>query len=201
MAVNINLNETYKFLEETEIKVIKQMQDILKKDNRNASYKLYNSFEGELKRTSKGFLFTIKYAEHGNFVLDSKRRFKKKGPSKKAIDEIKTWILNKGIPIGNGKIRTPLSKTRSSDDKDQLMSRTKASSKKNEGALTSFAYAIWYSTKKNRRIKTPATDFLKPYNNLFKSNSTFIKQISKNLMKDGIRYIGTTPFNQIKIKV
>lgn len=198
---NLTLNKTYEYLEKEEIKVIDQMQSILSKFNRNASYKLYNSFQGNLKRTNKGFLFTITFAEHGQYVLQHKRRFTRKHPSKQAIEEIKKWIVNKGIPIGNGRIRTPMSKTRTTDDKDQLLSRTKAESNTLDKQRTSFAYAIWYSIRNNRRTKTPKTDFLKPYDNLFKSNSSFINGLKVALSEDGIKYIGTTPFDQIKIKL
>ena len=73
MANNIKLDNTFKELEKFEIELIKEMQNILKRDNRNASYKLYNSFEGNVEYKDSNLSFTIEYAPHGNFVLNSKR--------------------------------------------------------------------------------------------------------------------------------
>jgi len=190
----MKLDNTYIFLEETEVKLIKEMQNLLTKGKRNASYSLYNSFEGEVIRSPKGFIFKINYAKHGGFVLDDKRKFKKKGPSKAAIDSISRWILNKGIAIGKGKIRTPLKKESS---KTGLQPASKAYSKNKE--RKNFAFAIWYANKKRGRTWAKKVNFMKPYENLFKSKN-FSRDLQRNLLKDGLVFIGKD-LKEMEIKI
>ena len=176
----------------TEIELIKAMQLILTNDKRNATYKLYNSFEGDLKVTKGSMAFKITYAKHGAFVLDSKRNVKS---DKKPIAAIKNWILSKGISIGGGRIRTPLKLG------GKKVGRAEAERISNDKKLTSFAFAIWATIKKNRRVKARPTNFLKPYDNLMKSK--FKTALGKAVAKDTIKIV--TPMivgkDGMKIKI
>ena len=191
----MEMNNTYKYLEGVEIKLVKEMQAILTQKKRNASHSLYNSIEGEIEKSSKGFLFKISYARHGDFVLDDKRNVIHNA-SKNAIQSIMDWILNKGVSIGKGKIRTPLKKEGS---KTGLEPASKAYSKKDE--RRNFAFAIFNSIKNDKRTKAKKVNFLKPYENLFKSKN-FSSLLSENLAKDGLTFIGKDLNNmEIKIKM
>lgn len=172
------MNNTYKLLEVTEIELIKAMQQILTDNKRNATYKLYNSFEGDLKVTKNSMAFKITYAPHGAFVLDSRRNVKS---NKKPIAAIKAWILSKGISIGKGRVRTPLKLG------GKKVGRAEAERISNDKKLTSFAFAIWATIKKNRRVKARPTNFLKPYNNLMKSS--FKTALGRAVAKDTISII------------
>jgi hypothetical protein len=106
-----------KFLMKWEAKIIPQILAILTGNRRNASKRLYNSIKDKgflYKTTRTGLEIVLQYAKHGKYVLDNRRNGKKMGPSIKggysAINSIKRWILQKGISIGGGKIRTPLKK-------------------------------------------------------------------------------------------
>ena len=159
----MEMSNTYKFLQNAEIKMVKEMQDILVKGggdgrNRNATHKLSNSFQMELKRSTTGFIIKILYAAHGKYVLDSRRKVTKAKPSKLAIDKIKAWITAKGIPVSGGRLRTPLA-SKSGGKASRVESKSKAMDKE----LTSFAFAIWFKMKRDGKISTLPTDFLKPY--------------------------------------
>lgn len=181
------MDNTIKYLESVENRMVKSIQKILMVKNRNASYRLYNSISMSLSTSTNGYLIKLEYAKHGAFVLDSNRNVRKKNPSKEAIDEIKKWITNKGISVGKGRIRTPLS-SKSGKQKANIEAR------KSDSELTSFAWAIWKSIKKNGKIKTPRTDFLAPYNNLVGTggagNNKFQRDLAAALSRDTITMIG-----------
>ena len=190
------MNSTYKFLVKTENRLIKEMQDILVKGgadgrNRNATHKLSNSFQMSIKEipNNRGFTMTINYAAHGKYVLDSRRRITKPKPSKLAIDKIKKWITDKGIAVDSksGKLRTPLD-SKSGGKATRVESRSASMDKE----LTSFAFAIWYSIKKNGRISTMKTDFLKPYKNLTVKSNTFNMNMRKALKADTLYTINNS---------
>lgn len=196
------MDNTIKYLETVENRMVKAIQKILTTQNRNASHRLYNSISMSLSTNNNGFLIKLEYADHGKYVLDSTRRVKKNNPSGKAIEEIKKWITNKGISVGRGRIRTPL---KSKSGKQEANIEARKSSRDKE--LTSFAWAIWKSIKKNGKIKTPRTDFLLPYNNLVSSNK-FQTDLAAALAKDTITMIGGAKNiklfgknNTIKIKI
>jgi len=150
------MENTYTYLLETESKVIPKIQEILIKERRNATGKLRNSFEIDIKdkQNNDGFEINMTYAAHGKYVLDNRRRIKK-GPSSNAIQSIMDWIVNKGISIGGGKIRTPMGNARTQAQQDPLAKRR------------AFAFAIYYSIKKKGRTWANSTNFLKPWNNIY----------------------------------
>lgn len=158
-----DLKHTEDFLIRQEQEVVPKIQEILTKNRRNATARLYNSinFTIQDKPNNTGFEIYLDYANHGNFVLDNRRNVRKAGPSREAIASIMNWISNKGISIGAGKIRS-------------VQGTTQAQSKSTKpDAITmrkNFAFAIWYNIKKKGRTTAPSTNFLKPWNNLYKSS-------------------------------
>lgn len=178
-----NYFNTEKYLGKVEIDTIRQMQAVLMRDNRNASNKLYNSFEMRYDKTDNGFFITMDYASHGKYVLDSRRRIRAAGPSRQAINSLMQWILDKKISVGNGQVRTPM--TKRDDRGGEYDLEPKHTSYNKEKEVKSFAFAIWYNTKKRQSIATPSTNFLKPYENLMK-NRTFKDGLVEALAKDGI---------------
>lgn len=189
----IPLKETYYYLERVSIKLIKDMRSILTQRKRNATHRLYNSLEADLTATSNGIRFTIEYAEHGKYVINSKRNIRKKGPSQSAVQAISEWILAKGIPIGSGKIRTPMTNKRG---KYQPASKVYSKEKERE----KMAWGIFMNIKKRKKVKAPSTNFLSPYQNLLRSRD-FGTQLSDNLAKDGLTFMGKDTSGEIKIKM
>ena len=186
------MDNTLNFLEGIQYEVTKQMVAILDRENRNASRKLRTSLLADdamvISRTNTGFIIKMKFASHGKYVLDNRRRIKSQYPSKGAIASIKQWILDKGISVGGGRIRTPLKKTSSRGGQFDLEPKHTSYSKDKE--LTKFAFAIFYNIKKRGRTWSNKTNFLRPYENLVSSsNSSFKNGMVNNLAKDGIKII------------
>ena len=174
------LNNTEEFLIKQEQILIPQMQKILTEKRRNATAKLYNSFTFDIedKPANEGFIITMYYAPHGNFVLDGTRTYTKRGPSQEAITLIMKWIQNKGISIGGGKIRTPFN------------AKPKSAVKNPSDPLEKFAKAIWYSQYKNKRTWAGSTNFLKPWYDQYASDD----------FQDGLAHaIGLDLGNQIQV--
>lgn len=202
MPVNLDkLQFTEKYLIKVEIDTIRQMQQILDRNNRNASKRLRNELHMDLVDTQKGFDIVMRYPIHGGVVLDGKMKYQKKHPSRAAIESIMNWITTKGIPIGGGKLRTLY--------KDQAFVKAKKEARKvspttgnPSNEVSSFAYAIWYANRNRGKVKTPPTNFLRPYQNLLR-NSTFKSELVKNLWKDGYGIFGDAikrgKINEIKI--
>lgn len=163
------LNNTEDFLIGQERELIPQIQNILTEQRRNATSRLYNSFNYviEDKKDNEGFIIYLDYAEHGNFVLDGTRKYVSSKPSAKAIQSIMEWIGVKGISIGSGRISS-LSKLTKTDPEKQRKA---------------FAFAIWYAQKKRGATWAGSTNFLKPWNNLYKS-SDFQEGLALAVAKD-----------------
>lgn len=181
------INNTVDYLNKLEPRLRKDMRAILTKNRRNASYRLYNSFFFFIKKVRTGIELEFQYAKHGKYVLDNRRKVVANKPSRKggysAIHSIKRWILAKGISIGQGKIRSVYK------EGGKNVSTQRAKAKSLDKKLTSFAYAIWFNIKKQGRTSTPSTNFLKPYENLYKQQ-TFKRGLRQALVKDGWVIIG-----------
>lgn len=207
-----NLQFTERYLTKVEVDTIKQMQAILTRENRNATHRLYNSFQTSLDETPNGFLIKMEYATHGKYVLDDKRRitrnasYNKQNPKDPTtvIGQLINWILNKGISVGGGKIRTPLKKSKYNQGGSSIYSpKTEAEQQNPYPELTSFAFAIFNNIKKRGRTFTPSTNFLKPYQNLIK-NRTFKIGLMTALAKDGTKVFSDPVLsgkNEIKIHI
>ena len=180
----MEMNNTLIYLESVERQIIQKMEEILMKENRNATHSLSNSFQGKVVKTKQGFSFTIDYMEHGKYVLDNRRRVKKQKPSRLAIENIMAWITNKGIPVGKGRLRTPLRNKKTK----QLYPTTSTYKSDVQSQKKSFAFAIWFNIKKKGRTWAPSTNFLKPYTDMFRSNN-FISDLQTNLSRDGIELL------------
>lgn len=192
---NLLMSNTVNILRNIGDQLVGEMRQILKRENRNASHKLYDSIEWDLLKKDNGFQFSIGYDAHGKYVLDSRRRIQKPNPSynredvkpgkrnpQTAIGMIVKWIQDKHISIGLGKTRTPLRKKGTKE----LQSRVSAQQKVNE--MVGFAFAIWHSQRHNQRIKTRPTNFLLPYQKLTKTKS-FRKLLVGSLLTDGITIV------------
>lgn len=171
-----NLNNTLTYLNKVKPKVLGSTKGILTRERRNASNRLYNSLDIEVFEDRNMFYIDLTFADHGKYVLDSRRRYKKNHPSTQAVNQLKKWITQKGISIGGGRITTVQGK-----------SNTQAKSQSNDAKLTSFAKAIWYKNKKQGRTSTPknklGTNFLKPFNNMSK-DKTFREGLKTALALD-----------------
>jgi hypothetical protein len=145
-------------------------------------------------------MVVMEYPIHGGVVLDGKMKYNKPGPSKKAIDSLVNWIVGKHIPIGGGKVRS-VYKNMAHTTVKKLSKKTNAQGNRSN-EITSFAFAIWYANRRRGRVKTPPTNFLRPYQNLLR-NRTFKVGLVESLWKDGYGIFGEQikrgNINEIKI--
>lgn len=208
MPVDINkLPFTEKYLLKIGINTISQMQQILDKNNRNATKRLRNNMKIYLddkpSGMDKGFAVILDYPKHGGVVLDGKMNYRSRYPSKAAIQSIMNWITTRGLSVGQGKLRT-IYKNQAFVGAKRESKKVSKKTGKPSNDISSFAYAIWYANRNRGRVKTPPTNFLKPYQNLLR-NSTFKIGLVQSLWKDGYGIFGEQikrgKINEIKIKM
>ena len=206
----MRLTNTYKYLTKIDAKLIKDTRQILIKANRNATNRLLNSIEGEVDEQPNEIIFSLYYGyddKYGNridgrFVLDSKRNIKKNA-SPNAIQSIMDWIQAKGIIGGGGSVRKTL-KVKKVGNKTITSSKGKPQAAVKTNQLNkqklSFAWAIFKTIKKNRRIKTRPTNFLLPFKNLSNS-ATFQSGLKQALANDTYKDVELSKVDNSTIKI
>jgi hypothetical protein len=141
-----------------------------------------------IKKSTKGFEIVLTFAQQGYGVLRSKRKYTKKFPSEEAIQSLMNWIKTKHISVGGGSTKTVARKS-------HVETRRESQKANKINPIRSFAIAIWLKNKKQGKISTPSTDFLRPYRNISKTKS-FQKGITEAMSKDSIAIIKGSSFSK-----